>query len=67
MRFYYKTKNLDFYKDFNEMVCMTELGFQKCENIASYHQKDMLLRVNYFLKKCAVKPNQEEYVKMLLI
>jgi hypothetical protein len=43
-----------FFKDFNEIMCMTELGFLKCENVASFQQKDILLRVtgtgNYFFK-----------------
>jgi hypothetical protein len=39
-----------FFKDFNEMVCMTELGFLKCANVASYHQIETLLRVLYCSK-----------------
>jgi len=46
---------------------MKELGFPKCENIASYHKKETLSRVIYFFFKCVGKPNSEEYVKIKLL
>ena len=49
------------------MAYMTELGFSYCENKASYHKKETLLRVIYFFKSVWASLTKENMLKKLLI